>query len=130
MKLLLDTHALLWALEMNPRLSARARDALTAPDVATFVSPVSAYEINLKHNLGKLPGAALLAADFAGTLAPFAYTSLPVTLEHAARAGALDLVHKDPFDRILAAQAIVEGMQIVSTDTAFDRLGAKRIWWP
>ncbi len=128
MRLLLDTHALLWALELHPKLSSAARDALASPHVVTLVSPVSAYEIALKHKLGKLPNAARLATHFIDTLAPLAFTPLSVTIDHALRAGALDLAHRDPFDRLLAAQAIAENIPIVSADAAFDALGAQRIW--
>lgn len=128
MRLLLDTHALLWVLEGNERLSRRAADALAAPDAEKLVSAVSAYEICRKYSLGKLPGAAALAEAFAETIAGIDCTPLPVTLAHAELAGSLGIEHKDPFDRLLIAQARVERVAIVSNEKAFDAYGVERIW--
>jgi len=126
--LLLDTHALLWVLEGNPRLSGRAAEALADPTGEKLVSAVSAYEICLKHRLGKLPGAAALALDFAATIADLDCTLLPITLDHAALAGSLDPSHRDPFDRLLIAQARIERVPIVSNEALFDGFGVERIW--
>ena len=120
MRLLLDTHALLWVLEANPRLSRRAAEAVAAPDTEKLVSAVSAFEICLKFKLGKLPGSAALAMAFAETIAAIACVPLPITVEHAEEAGKLDLGHKDPFDRLLIAQAIELRVPVVSADPAFD----------
>ena len=128
MRLLLDTHALLWVLEDNPRLSQRAAEALAAPDAEKLVSAASAFEICLKFKLGKLPGSAALAEAFQETIAAIDCTPLPVSLAHAALAGGLDLSHKDPFDRLLIAQARIERVPIVSNEGVFDRFGVERIW--
>jgi PIN domain nuclease of toxin-antitoxin system len=128
LRLLLDTHALLWVIEGNPRLSRRAAEAINAPDAEMLVSAVSAFEICLKFRLGKLPGSAALAERFAATIASLDCTPLPVTIAHASLAGSLDIAHKDPFDRLLIAQARIERVPMVSNEKLFDAFGVKRIW--
>ena len=128
MRLLLDTHALLWVIEDSPKLSAAVRASLNNPMNEIFVSAASAYEICLKHVLGKLPGAAILARDFAREIGSLACTPLSITVDHAAAAGLLDPAHRDPFDRLLIAQASVEGMTLVSNETLFDAYGVARLW--
>lgn len=128
MRLLLDTHALLWVLEDNPRLSRRAAEAVASPDAELLVSAVSAFEICLKFKLGKLPGAAALAEAFEASIAAVDCISLPITLAHAEAAGKLDLAHKDPFDRLLIAQARIERVPILSIEEAFDAFEVERIW--
>jgi PIN domain nuclease of toxin-antitoxin system len=125
---LLDTHALLWALDDNRRLSARARSAIGDEANEKIVSAASAFEITTKHRLGKLPEAAVLMPDFEAAIAPFGFTLLSITTAHAALAGSLDISHKDPFDRLLIAQALVEGVALVSNEAVFDRFGVERIW--
>ncbi len=125
--LLLDTHAFLWWVSGSPRLPASVIAAIDAePDV--LVSAVTGYEITLKHALGRLPGAAVLARDVAGTVALSGFRALAIGLRHAEAAGRLPLAHRDPFDRILAAQALVEEMALVSADAALDALGVVRLW--
>lgn len=128
MRLLLDTHTLLWALQDSSRLSPQAAEALAEPAAELLVSPVSAYEIHLKYTLGKLPGAKFLIKDFEDVIASVDCRPLPITLLHAARAGALDLAHRDPFDRLLMAQSLVEGVPLVSNETKFDQFGVERVW--
>lgn len=128
MRLLLDTHALLWTLEDNPRLSARAARALREPDAEKLISAVSVYEICLKHRLGKLPRVATLVDRFEQVIDETRSVLLPVTFVHAREAGLLDISHKDPFDRLLIAQARVERIAIISNERAFDRFGVERIW--
>lgn len=128
MRLLLDTHALLWALEDNPRLSAAAGEALAGADVEKLVSAVSVYEICLKHRLGKLPHVAALVDQFESILLETGCTFLPVTFAHAKEAGLLAVTHKDPFDRLLIAQARVERVPLVSKRPLFDAFGVERIW--
>lgn len=126
--MLLDTHALLWALEDSPRLSARARSAIGDEANEKIVSAASAFEITTKHRLGKLPQAAVLLPDLEGKLAPFGFALLSITTAHAALAGSMDIAHKDPFDRLLIAQALVEGVPLVSNEALFDGFGVERIW--
>lgn len=128
MRLLLDTHTLLWVLEGNLRLSRRVADLLRAEDTEKLVSAVSAFEICLKFRLGKLPGSAALAKAFQATIAEIDCTPLPISLAHAELAGSLEIPHKDPFDRLLIAQARIERVPIVSNEGLFDAFGVSRIW--
>ena len=128
MRLLLDTHALLWALDSNPRLSAKARSAIGDPANTLLISGVSGFEITTKYRLGKLPEFAVIARDFPAILDEIEHVILPIDMPHAALAGSLDLAHKDPFDRMLIAQALVEGVPIVSYEAVFDGYGVERIW--
>ena len=128
MRLLLDTHAFLWWLDGSARLPKRAR-ALIADDAnVVFVSAASAWEIATKARLGKLPGALDVAAELAGIVTVQAFTPLDITILHAQRAGRLPGEHRDPFDRMLAAQAQIEDLPIVSNDGAFASFGVDRIW--
>ena len=128
MRLLLDTHALLWALGDNPRLSATARKLIADPDNEKIISAVSAFEITTKHRIGKLAEAAPLIPDFEAALAPYMFTLLPITTGHAALAGIFSFAHGDPFDRLLIAQARIERVPLVSNERLFDGFGVERIW--
>ena len=128
MRLLLDTHALIWALGDSPRLGRVARDAIEADETEILVSAASAMEVTTKHRLGKLDEVADLVRDFAGVLAAADYEALPIALDHAALAGSLDIAHKDPFDRLLIAQARIERVPLVSNEKLFDEFGVERIW--
>lgn len=125
---MLDTHALLWALVDSPRLSRRAAALIGDAANDLLVSPVTAYEVCLKHTLGKLPEAAALAADFEGELLPLNVEWLPITQTHMIAAGKLDMAHRDPFDRILMAQSLVERVPLVSIEAVFDGYGVARLW--
>jgi PIN domain nuclease of toxin-antitoxin system len=128
MRLLLDTHALLWWLDGDPSLSMAAQQAIADPDNEVWVSAASGWEITTKHRLGKLPGAGTVAADVAGCLSAQGFVELPISMEHGARAGSLPGPHRDPFDRVLIAQAMLEALVLVSNETAFDVYGAQRLW--
>jgi PIN domain nuclease of toxin-antitoxin system len=112
----------------DPALAKSARDAIEATKNAVYVSAASAWEIATKVRLGKLPAAADLASDFAGLLERELFQTLPISAEHAIRAGLLPGPHKDPFDRMLIAQAQAENMPILSNETVFDGYGVRRIW--
>jgi PIN domain nuclease of toxin-antitoxin system len=127
MRVLLDTHALLWWLDGNTRLSKKARAAIVNPANTVFVSAASAWEITTKARLGKLPGAVAVAADIVGIVAAQSFTPLDITLLHAQRAGRLVGSHRDPFDRMLIAQAQIEDLMVVSSDNVFDAYGVERI---
>lgn len=127
MSLLLDTQALLWFATDAQRFRPETLATIYAAD-RIWVSAVSAYEVTLKHELGKLPVAARLLADLSGYLRSQRFDSLPISLTHAEAAGRLPMAHRDPFDRLLAAQALVENLMIVSTDEAFDQFGVRRLW--
>ena len=128
MRLLLDTHALIWALAASRRLSRVARDAIASPDNEILVSAASAMEVATKVRLGKLPEAEALAREFQAALAAADYVGLPVSVSHAAHAGRLAIGHRDPFDRLLIAQAQIERVPLVSNEKLFDAFGVERIW--
>lgn len=128
MQPLLDTHALLWWLSDDPALTRAARMVIAETRNTIFVSAASAWEIATKVHLGKLPTAADLTTDFAGYLQRERFQILAISGEHAIRAGLLPGPHKDPFDRMLIAQAQAENMPIVSNESLFDTYGVRRIW--
>lgn len=127
-RVLLDTHALLWWVLDAPRITPRADAVVRDGRTTVFVSAASAWEVATKVRLGKLPWAAGLSADFAAQLARERFAELPVTVAHGQRAGALPGSHKDPFDRMLIAQAQAENLAVVSNETLFDAFGITRIW--
>lgn len=128
MKLLLDTHALLWWLTGDERLSSRAFSIIRNPRNAVWVSSVSGWEIATKFRLGKLPGAERVLPKLPALIEEARLSVLPITLVHALKAGSMDHKHRDPFDRMLAAQARIEHMMLVTSDPACRALGAKTIW--
>ena len=128
MHLLIDTHALLWWLIDDPALPASARKHLARAGNTIHVSSASAWEIATKFRIGKLPDANDLLADFASYLARERFESLPISIDHAVRAGLLPGPHKDPFDRMLIAQAQAENIPILSNDAAFDTYSVRRLW--
>lgn len=128
MRLLLDTHALLWAVLDHPRLSPPARSALQDPSNDVFVSAVSIYEITSKHRLRKLDEAEPFVRLHRQMLADASWTPLPISNDHAALAGTLDIPHRDPFDRLLIAQSISERIPLVSNEAVFDSYGVDRLW--
>ena len=127
MRLLLDTHALLWWLAGDRKLSAAARSAIGDEENIVFVSAASAWEISTKHRLGKLDANALVG-EMAAVLAEQDLQTLDITVDHAERAGLLPGEHRDPFDRMLIAQAQAENLTLVSKETAFDGYGITRLW--
>ena len=129
MKLLLDTHAYIWwGLGDSKRFSMRARKAVEARAATIYVSAVSVYEMTYKHRAGDLPKVGPLIMRLDEDMAERGFLPLPVSLEHGRRAGELADDHGEPFDSLLAAQAIVEDMAIVSNDEKLSALGAKRVW--
>jgi PIN domain nuclease of toxin-antitoxin system len=128
MKLLLDTHALIWWLTGDEALSLPARHAIADETNTVAISAASAMEVATKHRIGKLPGAALLAQDFEAIVAAQGFVELPITVRHARLAGLMEIAHKDPFDRLLIAQAMAEGMVLVSNEVLFDGFAVERVW--
>jgi PIN domain nuclease of toxin-antitoxin system len=128
MRLLLDTHALLWWWLDDPRLSRRASEAIGRGHAEVYVSAATAWEIATKVRLGKLPAARRLAEEFEAGLAEEGFHELPITVAHGTRAGLLKGDHGDPFDRMLAAQSMIEGLPVVSADARIGRLGAELLW--
>ena len=128
MRVLLDTHAFVWWLEGNPRLSRRARSVLERDANEIFVSAATAWEITTKARLGRLPFAADVAADVFGAIVGQGFHPLDITTVHAQRAGWLAGHHADPWDRMLIAQAQAEGLAVVSNEARFDEYGITRVW--
>jgi PIN domain nuclease of toxin-antitoxin system len=128
MNLLLDTHTLLWFLADDPNLSADAKVAIEDPANQRWLSPISLLGITLKNRLGKLP----LPAPF-GTLFPSALLAddihvLPIEIRHIEPLTTLPFHHKDPFDRLIAATALVDNLRLVSDDSILDQYGVNRLW--
>ena len=128
MKALLDTHAFLWWIFDDPKLSAKARKAIADADNVVHVSAASAWEIATKHRKGKLPEAGDVPRRLPDYIAKARFTPLPITVEHAIAAGGLPGPHGDPFDRMLIAQSIAEHIPIVTTERLFRDYGAQVIW--
>ena len=128
MRLLIDTHALLWWLSDDPSLSAAARRAMAETSNVLLVSAASAWEIATKVRLGRLPGAAELAADFQGFMLREGFTTLDITADHGIRAGLLPGPHQDPFDRMLISQAQAENVPVVTNEQSFEAYGIRRVW--
>lgn len=128
MRLLLDTHALLWWLTGDDHLSVRARDTIADPANTVAVSAASAMEIATKHRIGKLDGAGLLARDFESVVAAQGFDELAISITHARLAGQMNIAHKDPFDRLLIAQAQAEDMVLISNEVLFDAFAVQRLW--
>ncbi len=128
MRLLPDTHALIWWFEGNLRLSLPARQAIGDEENEVLVSAASAWEITTKFRLGKLPSAETLARDLPGALASQGFTELPITVAEAARAGALPSPLRDPFDRMIIAQAQARDLVLISNETLFDSYVVRRLW--
>jgi PIN domain nuclease of toxin-antitoxin system len=128
-RLLLDTHAFLWWVFADPKLSRAARTAISdEAQNSVFVSAASAWEITTKYRIGKLSGARVVAEDVSGVITAEGFNPLAVSVLHAERAGGLAGDHRDPFDRMLIAQAISEDLSLVSNERVFEAYGVKRLW--
>ena len=128
MRVLLDTHAFLWWLDGDERLSPAARDLIGDIANVVFVSAASAWEIATKARLGKLPGGMDVAADIVGVMLSQGFAGLSITVADGQRAGALAGPHRDPFDRMLIAQAQANDLGLISNETLFDSYGIRRLW--
>ena len=128
MRLLLDTHVLLWWLTGLDRLPSGVRATIQDDSNEKLVSAASAWEISTKYHLGKLPRAEALMTDFAETIAAHGFLELPLSVADAALAGSLPFHHRDPFDRMLIAQALAGELALVSNETVFDSYGVSRVW--
>ncbi|WP_159589822.1 type II toxin-antitoxin system VapC family toxin [Chelativorans xinjiangense] len=128
MSYLLDTHALYWWAYFPELLPAKVREILGNPNVRVFASAVSAYEMSLKHHRGRWPEVEPLVGAFEEVVAAEGFDLLPLAARHAIRAGAYGPEHRDPFDRMLAAQAVVERLTLVSKDRGVRELGAEVVW--
>jgi PIN domain nuclease of toxin-antitoxin system len=128
LNLLLDTHAFLWWIAGDPALSRPARTAIGDDGNTVFVSAASAWEITTKFRIGKLPGVATIADDLAGVLDAQGFIPLPITFVHGQAAGTLPGPLKDPFDRMLIAQAMLDRMALVSNEAGFAAYGVRLLW--
>ena len=128
MKALLDTHTLLWWLDGDEQLSVAARDWIGEASHSVLASAASAWEIATKVRIGKLPGAVEVAARYHECLMAQGFTPLDISTDHALRAGTLPGPHRDPFDRMLIAQAQALSVPIISNERIFDNYGISRIW--
>jgi PIN domain nuclease of toxin-antitoxin system len=127
-RLLLDTHTFLWWLDGDARLPTKIRKLIGAVDNQILVSAASVWEITTKARIGKLPGAAAVAADVPACILSQGFAGLPITVSHAQRAGTLPGPHRDPFDRMLIAQAQAEDVPIATNEEVFGDYGITRIW--
>jgi PIN domain nuclease of toxin-antitoxin system len=123
MTLLLDTHAILWWLGADPRLSGNARDAIERAAGRVVISAATIWEASIKRAAGHLAGPDLLGAVTAAGI-----PVLAIAAQHAKLAGELPLLHRDPFDRMLVAQAMIEGLAVVTTDAEIRRYGVPVVW--
>jgi PIN domain nuclease of toxin-antitoxin system len=128
MRFLLDTHTLLWSFNDSPSLSPRARKLIENGSNEILISAASGWEIATKVRLGKLPTGADLVDELERYFAQLGCDALPISLDHAVRAGSLPGEHRDPFDRMLIAQAQMENLRIVSNDRIFDAYHVERVW--
>lgn len=128
MRLLLDTHTFLWWVQDSSRLSARARAAIANRDHACYCSLASVWEMAIKVSLERLELPSAVDRFVSEQLAANQFEALPVDLRHLGAVARLPYHHRDPFDRLLAAQALTEGLAIVSADPVFRKYGVKRVW--
>ncbi|HHU09092.1 MAG TPA: type II toxin-antitoxin system VapC family toxin [Intrasporangiaceae bacterium] len=128
-ELLLDTHAVMWAINEPDRLSDLAREQITDSANRIVVSAASSWELATKHRLGKLPQAGAMLAVLEESLQRLGADPLAISHRHALLAGSLDWEHRDPFDRVLAAQAMIESLVLVTIDAAFDTVAGLRCLW-
>jgi len=127
-RLLFDTHVLVWWFVGDLRIPERLRGLVSISDTLVHVSAATAWELATKHRIGKLPEAGPLVDEFFDFIDRCNFMRLPVTVEHGHRAGLLPGDHKDPFDRRLAAQALIEDLDLVTADPALAALGARVMW--
>ncbi len=128
MRVLLDTHALLWFITDDGRLGTRARSVIEEAETDVLVSAASLWEVAIKHALGKLPLARPFADTFPAQLDANVFAVLPIGTAHLARLIDLPFHHRDPFDRLLIAQALVEGLPILTRDAAFAAYPVDVVW--
>lgn len=126
--ILLDSHAFLWWCDGDRKLSKRVRLLIEEDEADIYFSAVSAWEIATKARIGKLPQALHVARNLLQIVEEQGLKLLPITAAHAHRAGWLDGAHRDPFDRMLAAQSIIEGLPVATRDRDLRRLGATTVW--
>ena len=127
MDLLLDTNAFLWFCEDNPKLSSIGKQYIENPNNTSFISMASLWEIAIKLSLGKLK-LKIPFEKFVKLVEDNGFKILSITFEHALNVSKLEFHHRDPFDRLLICQGIVEDIPIITADTIFDKYKINRIW--
>jgi PIN domain nuclease of toxin-antitoxin system len=127
-KALLDTYTLLWATLSPKSLSVAGTSVIANETIVILISAASAWEISSKVRLGKLNGADVLEREFLEVIQLAGYTLLPISVADGLRAGRLTSEHRDPFDRMIAAQALAGDLPVISPDAQLDSLGVRRIW--
>jgi PIN domain nuclease of toxin-antitoxin system len=128
MTLLIDSHTLIWALDNPAKLTSVATTALQDPTNDLRISAASVWEIAIKVGKGNLPLSLSFRTWMDKAIADLGLSIIPITLDHADRQSSLPFHHRDPFDRMLASQALIEGIPLVSSDSIFDTYGVNRIW--
>jgi PIN domain nuclease of toxin-antitoxin system len=128
LRMLLDSHALLWWILDHPALTPAAREAISGTENTVLISAASAWELAIKFRAGKLPGAADLVSNFPSEIEHEGFQLLPISAEHGIRAGLLPGPLKDPFDRMLIAQSQAENTPIISNEAVFETYGVRRLW--
>ncbi|MCF8245584.1 MAG: type II toxin-antitoxin system VapC family toxin [Saprospiraceae bacterium] len=128
MNILVDKQAIIWYAENNPALTSNARQALDDASNSCYLSMASFWEMSIKINLGKLNIKGLSLDEFMQEVEYHGFTTLEISKAHILKNGLLSLHHRDPFDRLLIAQALVEDWHIITSDDAFDAYEVKRIW--
>lgn len=128
MAYLLDTHALIWWWLQDPKLSQAAEDAIASRAARVFVSPISAFEIALKVRQTRLAGMAEPLRQFEDAVAADGMTHLPLRHDHCRTAGLMESEHRDPFDRLIAAQGLTEGLIVITKDPQFAAFGCETLW--
>lgn len=128
MRVLIDTHAVIWYVDQDHLLGAAAHAAITDPANDLLLSAATVWEVAIKVGLRKLTLSLPYRDWMNRAVADLGLTLLPITVEYADVQAALPLHHRDPFDRLIIAQALAEGIAIVGADAAFDSYGVTRIW--
>lgn len=128
MGLLIDTHVLIWWWDPNPAMGDAARVALEAGEEDVFVSAATGVELGIKVRLGKLPRMAPYLPTFGTAIEAEGFQHLDIRHGHAVRAGLMPGDHRDPFDRLIAAQALIEDLTVVTRDPAFATFGCRTLW--
>jgi len=128
MRILIDTHVLVWALVNPQRLSSRVFNLLADRNTIILVSSATIWELGIKYHNGRMPEMARIFPRIDYHLARLGATALPIEHKHALMASSLPLIHRDPFDRMLVGQALVEGVPLVTNDELLERYSVLTIW--
>ena len=126
---LLDTCAFLWSIQKDVKLGSKANDIVKNCETPLYLSAISAYEIAYKHRIGKLPEYGEISNNYFNFIQKLNVMELPINTHHTYFAGKLEWSHRDPFDRLLAAQASIENLVLITNDSAFDTLPWVKTLW-